>query len=66
MDQLKQKLAKGNQTTVATTTIGAAIATVLVALISRFAVDLGAETGATLVAGFTVIFNYFVPAKKQG
>jgi hypothetical protein len=55
----------GNETTVGKTTIGSAIALVSISLFSRFVVDLGAETGAALVGGFTIIFNYFMPVKKK-
>jgi hypothetical protein len=60
------KVSKGsNETTVGKTTIGAGIATVLIAVANQF-LDLNAETGATFVTGFTIIFNYFMPAKKKG
>lgn len=63
-DKLKAHLKAGNQTTVANTTIGGAIAIVLVTLANRFGADLDAMSASMLVGGFTVIFNYFIPARK--
>lgn len=54
---------KKNETTVTTTTIGAAIAVVLVWVGSQF-VNLTAVDASVLVGAFTTIFNYFIPVKK--
>jgi len=54
--------AKRNETTVTTTTIGAAIAVVLVWVASQF-YTVTAVDASLLVGAFTTIFNYFVPAK---
>ncbi|MCP4392870.1 MAG: hypothetical protein GY804_01150 [Alphaproteobacteria bacterium] len=54
----------GNKTSVVTTGIGSAIAVILIFVIGEFAITLTAEKTALLVGAFTVIFNYFIPAKK--
>ena len=55
---------KKNETTVTTTTIGAAIAVVLVWVGSQL-VNLTAVDASVLVGAFTTIFNYFIPVKKR-
>jgi len=55
----------GNQTTVGTTTIGGAIAIVLVVVANQFGANLSSEATAMLVGAFTAIFNYVIPSKKK-
>ena len=55
----------GNQTTVKTTTLGGAIAVLIVAILGQF-VTLDPTISGSIVAALTIIINYFVPVKKEG
>lgn len=56
--------AKKNETTVTTHTIGSAIAVILIWVASQF-VKIDAVDASLLVGAFTIVFNYFIPAKKK-
>ena len=51
-----------NQTTVGKTSIGGAIAVILVFAVGKFGVALSAEEAALIVGAFTTVFNWVIPA----
>ena len=53
-----------NETSVKTTTVGAALSVILIMLVTKLGVKLGPAEVAGAVAAFTTIFNWVIPEKK--